>query len=235
MAQLVRANKALYDYTCAFGVPCISGKDSMKNDSTRGGRKISIPPTVLFSTISQIDDVAQSMSPDFKFDSDDVYVVGTTYNELGGSEYYNMLGFVGNKVPRVDAAKALKLYTKMEEIVKSGLLTSASTPALGGLGVAFAKAAMGGRVGVELDLTKVPHTAGMKDVEILFSESNSRFVISCKKENSAALEKALAGFTFAKVGQTNGSGVFSVKGTAGDFSVPLESLISSYKSTLAGI
>lgn len=43
LAQLVRANQALADYTKAFLVPCISGKDSMKNDSTRGGRKISIP------------------------------------------------------------------------------------------------------------------------------------------------------------------------------------------------
>ena len=43
LAQLVRANKALYDYALAFTVPCVSGKDSMKNDSTRGGRKISIP------------------------------------------------------------------------------------------------------------------------------------------------------------------------------------------------
>ena len=49
LAQLVRANQALADYTKAFLVPCISGKDSMKNDSTRGGRKISIPPSLLFS------------------------------------------------------------------------------------------------------------------------------------------------------------------------------------------
>jgi phosphoribosylformylglycinamidine (FGAM) synthase-like enzyme len=49
MAQLVRANQALYDVCVAYGVPLISGKDSMKNDSVRGGRKISIPPTLLVS------------------------------------------------------------------------------------------------------------------------------------------------------------------------------------------
>jgi phosphoribosylformylglycinamidine synthase len=48
LAQLVRANMALYDYTTAFGVPCISGKDSMKNDYLIGTTKISIPPTVCF-------------------------------------------------------------------------------------------------------------------------------------------------------------------------------------------
>ena len=59
LAQLVRANMALYDYTTAFGVPCISGKDSMKNDYLIGSTKISIPPTVLFSAVSVIDRCAQ--------------------------------------------------------------------------------------------------------------------------------------------------------------------------------
>ncbi|MBO7146885.1 MAG: phosphoribosylformylglycinamidine synthase subunit PurS [Lentisphaeria bacterium] len=235
MAQLVRANKALYDYTCAFGVPCISGKDSMKNDSTRGGRKISIPPTVLFSTISKIDDIADSLSPDFKFAGDDIYVIGKTSAELGGSEYFNMLGATGNKVPKVDAAKALALYRAMEKVIKAGLLTSAATPALGGIGVAAAKSAMAGRLGMELDLTKVPHTAGMSDIEILFSESNTRFIVSCKPENSAALEKALEGFTFAKVGTVDDSGILNVKGTQNDFSIDIETMVDSYKSTLAGV
>ena len=55
MAQLVRSNKALYDYTTLYKTPAVSGKDSCKNDSTRGGKKISIPPTLLVSSIGQID------------------------------------------------------------------------------------------------------------------------------------------------------------------------------------
>jgi phosphoribosylformylglycinamidine synthase len=62
LAQLVRANRALYDYTKAYGVPCISGKDSMKNDYIIGSRKISIPPTVLFSTIGKIEDVRKAVT-----------------------------------------------------------------------------------------------------------------------------------------------------------------------------
>ena len=48
LAQLVRANEALYDITTVYRIPCISGKDSMKNDYHIGDTKISIPPTVLF-------------------------------------------------------------------------------------------------------------------------------------------------------------------------------------------
>ena len=235
MAQLVRANKALYDYTIAFGVPCISGKDSMKNDSTRGGRKISIPPTVLFSTISKIDDISTSLSPDFKEAGDDVYVIGDTLPELGGSEYYALLGAVGNTVPKVDAPKALALYKAMEKAIRAGIFSSAGTPSLGGLAVAAAKSAMGGRVGLELELDKVPHARGMSDAQILFSESNSRFLVSCKPGKAAELEKTLAGFPFAKVGKTNASGVLKVKGAEGSFSVKLEEMLQSYKGTLAGV
>ena len=88
---------------------------------------------------------------------------------------------------------------------------------------------------MELDLTKVPHTAGMSDIEILFSESNTRFIVSCKPENSAALEKALEGFTFAKVGTVDDSGILNVKGTQNDFSIDIETMVDSYKSTLAGV
>jgi phosphoribosylformylglycinamidine synthase len=66
LAQLVRANMALYDYTTAFGVPCISGKDSMKNDYLIGDTKISIPPTVLFSAVSVIEDVHKCVTMDAK-------------------------------------------------------------------------------------------------------------------------------------------------------------------------
>ena len=100
LAQLVRANQALYDFTKLYKVPCISGKDSMKNDSTRGGRKISIPPSVLFSAISRMDDITKAVTLDAKHAGDAVYILGETHPELGGSEYFAMLNATGNSVNR---------------------------------------------------------------------------------------------------------------------------------------
>ena len=85
LAQLVRANQALYDVTTAYGVPCISGKDSMKNDYQIGDTKISIPPTLLFSTIGKIEDVRKAVTMDAKRPGDFVYALGKTGKELGGS------------------------------------------------------------------------------------------------------------------------------------------------------
>ncbi|MEA1971591.1 MAG: phosphoribosylformylglycinamidine synthase subunit PurS, partial [Thermodesulfobacteriota bacterium] len=82
LAQLVRANRALYDYTKAYGVPCISGKDSMKNDYIIGETKISIPPTLLFSTMGKIEDARKAVTMDAKKPGDLVYVLGETREEL---------------------------------------------------------------------------------------------------------------------------------------------------------
>lgn len=235
LAQLVRANKALYDYTKAFKVPCISGKDSMKNDSTRGGRKISIPPTVLFSAISRMDDVSRAVTLDVKFPGDLVYVLGVTRPELGGSEYYAMLGAVGNNVPKVDAAYAIGIYNKVSELTGAGLLNSLHTPAIGGLGVAFAKMAAAGRLGLDVDLSLIPREGCSNDSVTLFSESNSRFVMTVSPDKASAVEAALAGMPFAKVGRVLDEPVIKLAGSENSYSVGLDAVISAYKGTLANI
>ncbi len=235
LAQLVRANKALYDYTKAYNVPCISGKDSMKNDSTVGGEKISIPPSVLFSVIGKINDVGNAVTLDAKKNGDLVYVLGATKAELGGSEYYNMLGATGNTVPRVNAEKAMKIYQAISQLTGAGLLRSLHTPALGGLGVAFAKIAAAGRLGMEIHLDAVPRDDGLSAQEILFSESNSRFVATSAPENRGEVEKALEGIPFACVGKVTRNQELKIRSSNKIFSFPISRIVSSYKNTLENV
>ncbi len=149
LAQLVRANKALYDYCKAFGVPLISGKDSMKNDYLIGGTKISIPPTLLISCLGKIDDVRKAVTMDAKRTGDLVYILGETLEELGGSEYYASRGFIGNRGPTVDAKKALDLYRRLHRAIQEGLIRSCHDCSDGGLGVAMAETAFAGGLGME--------------------------------------------------------------------------------------
>lgn len=233
LAQLVRANQALYKYTKAFRVPCISGKDSMKNDSSRGGRKISIPPTVLFSAISRMDDISKAVSLDAKFAGDLVYVIGSTANELGGSEYYAMFGAVGNNVPKVDAEYAKKVYSAVSEITEAELADSLHTPAIGGFGTAFAKTAMGGRLGLKINLDKVPLSEPCGAAEILFSESNTRFVMTVSPDKAKQVEKLLAGIPFAKVGEVSADPVLEISGADVETTkIQLAEIIKAYKATL---
>lgn len=244
MAQLVRANKALYDITTAYKVPAISGKDSMKNDSVRGGRKISIPPTVLFSTIGRIGDLRRALSMYFKRPGDLIYVVGVTRDELGASEFHRLLareqgapGNYGGEVPKVEVDSALAIYRAMGEATAASLLRSSHTPTLGGLAVAFALPAVGGDLGAEIDLAAIPCTGKLDDDARLFSESNSRFVVTCDPAKSAGLEKTLGGVAFARVGVVIQERRLRIKGSGGSTAVDsdLTALRRSFKETLYGI
>ena len=215
LAQLVRANQALYDYTTAYGVPCISGKDSMKNDYQIGKTKISIPPTLLFSTIGKIDDVRKAVTMDAKRGGDLVYVLGTTLDELGGSEWYALNGFVGNRVPQVNARTARRLYAALGKAMGEGLVASCHDCADGGLGVALAETAFSGNLGMSIDLARVPAEGIGRDDSLLFSESQSRFVVTIHPEQKRAFEKTLKGNVFAEIGTVLEKGIFEVKGLKG--------------------
>ncbi len=244
MAQLVRANKALYDVTTAFRVPAISGKDSMKNDSVRGGRKISIPPTVLFSTIGKIDDVGRAVTMHYKNPGDSLYVVGTTKEELGGSEFFRLLAqeqgtpsSYGGDVPKLDSNAALAIYRAMNEAVARGLLLSSHTPTLGGLAVAFSLAAIGGDLGAEIDLSLLLCNGALEDDAKLFSESNSRFVVTCAPDSEAALEALFRGLPCARVGTVTAEKRLHIAGAGGRRLVDMElnALRRAFKETLYGV
>jgi len=235
-AQLVRANQALYDYTTAFDVPLISGKDSMKNDSTMGGKKISIPPSLLFSTIARIADVSKAVTLGVKRYGDDLYVIGTTYDELGGSEFYAMLNAVGNNVPKVNAAAARHLYERVSAATDVELCHSLHTPGYGGLAVAFAKVAIGGHLGLHIDLDKIVCSGQLTLAALLFSESNSRFIATVASQHRQRFEAVLADVPFARVGQVllDPELVFC-QGNNVIARLPVDDLVAAYTSTLASL
>ena len=233
LAQLVRANQALYDYTVAFGVPCISGKDSMKNDSTVGGRRISIPPTVLFSTLARMDDVGKAVTLDAKLPGDLVYVIGITRAELGGGELFAMLDAVGNRVPAVDADSAKRLYACVARLTEAELCRSLHTPAGGGLGVGFAKVAMGGMRGLDINVAAIPAEGGLALCEKLFSESNSRFIATVAPADRQRVEAILAEVPHACVGTVTLTPVLRLH-HAGEAvaELGLDALVKAYTETL---
>ncbi|MEA3544169.1 MAG: AIR synthase-related protein, partial [Thermodesulfobacteriota bacterium] len=200
-AQLVRANQALYDYCVAYGVPLISGKDSMKNDYQIGGTKISIPPTVLFSVIGKIADARKAVSMDVKQAGDLVYLLGLTADELGGSEYYAQQGELGSQVPQVDAAQALRRYRTLNRAQQQSLIASCHDLSDGGLGVALAESAFAGGFGMQVELSYVDVEQVFREDKLLFSESQSRLLVTVQRGKKEAFEKLFAGQSCRCLGQ----------------------------------
>ena len=215
LAQLVRANMAIYDYTTAYGVPCISGKDSMKNDYSIGLTKISVPPTLLYSVIGKIRDVRKAVTMDAKRPQDLVYILGETRDELGGSEWFAQNNAVGNKVPQVDAKKAMKLYRSLHKAITAGLVASCHDCSDGGLGVALAETAFAGGMGMRIDLKDVPYRGKKRNDYILFSETASRFVVTIHPKDQSRFEKIMAGNVFSEIGFVSAEGWFEVTGING--------------------
>jgi phosphoribosylformylglycinamidine synthase len=234
LAQLVRANKALFHYTMAFGVPCISGKDSMKNDYLIGNTKISIPPTVLFSVMGKIDDVRKAVTMDAKGPGDLVYVLGETLNELGASEYYALMGHIGNQVPTVDAIKAKRLYGRLNEATEAGLISSCHDCSDGGLGVALAETAFAGGLGMEINLGMVPTIGVDRDDLLLFSETQSRFIVTIPPQRKGDFEELFKGMVYGLLGKITSAPVFTVVGLKGKeiIQANIQDLKDAWKSPL---
>jgi phosphoribosylformylglycinamidine synthase len=217
LAQLVRANQALYDYCTAYDVPCISGKDSMKNDYHIGDTKISVPPTLLFSVIARMPDVRRAITMDVKQSGDLVFILGETRAELGASEYYAMHDAIGNRVPQVDAQQARTLYEALSTAMERDLVNACHDCSDGGFGVAAAEMAFAGGYGMQLDLRTMPREAEIdRDDTLLYSESASRFVVTVPPQHRALFLQAMSGCIIGELGQVIDGPAFTVIGVRGE-------------------
>ena len=186
LAKLVQMCEALYDMATYFDIPLTSGKDSMKNDFKADGVKISVPPTILYSMTAKVDDVRKTVTSDFKAAGDLVYQLGTTYNELGASEFYKLYNELGANVPKVRKEAAKALYLNVMKANAAGLIESSHDLSDGGLAVTLVESAFGGEFGVEVNLDVLE--GELSTNAKLFSESHSRFAVSVRPENKAAFE-----------------------------------------------
>ncbi|MEJ2525741.1 MAG: phosphoribosylformylglycinamidine synthase subunit PurS [Desulfuromonadales bacterium] len=215
-AQLVRSNQALYDYCLAFGVPLISGKDSMKNDYQIGATKISIPPTLLFSVIGRIDDVRLAITMDAKRAGDLIYLLGRTEDERGGSEYYALHGERGAKVPKVDAQRALARYRALNTAQQQGLIASCHDLSDGGLAVALAETAFAGGLGLDISLADMDAPDDLDDAARLFSESASRLLVTVQPAERERFEDLFAGQSCRCLGTVVAAPQLHITGTQGE-------------------
>ena len=223
LGSLVRAAYGCYDIAKVFGVPFISGKDSMYNEYTVKGKSLSIPGTLLISAIAVMDDVKSAVSMYAKSAGDLIYVVGDTYDELGGSHYYELNKAVGNNVPRVDAKKAKVTFDALSRASSLGLVRAMHDCSEGGIAVAAAEMSFAGGLGMDIFISEIPYKGKVsaRQDTVLFSESNSRFIVEIDKKRQFEFEKLLkkAGVIFGLAGCVSNDRKFKVYGPDGSFCV----------------
>ncbi|MDO8488980.1 MAG: phosphoribosylformylglycinamidine synthase subunit PurL, partial [Candidatus Omnitrophota bacterium] len=241
LGGLVRAAYGCYDTAKAYGVPFISGKDSFYNEFNVHGKSTPIPGTLLISAISVMDDVNKAVSMYAKEEGNLIYIVGKTRDELGGCHYYDLYKAVGNNVPKVYHDEAMKTFTALSRATEKGLIKAMHDCSDGGLAVALAEMAFSGGLGMEIFLSEVPFAetichpeplsaakgegsrfkilrpavSGTQNDTILFSESNSRFVVEVEKTKQKEFEKLLKGASLGLAGCLTAKNNFKIYGLDG--------------------
>jgi phosphoribosylformylglycinamidine synthase len=232
LASLVRACEGCYDFSTAYRTPFISGKDSLYNESPLGP----VTPTLLITALGIIPDVRTAVSMDVKQPGNAVYIVGQTFHELGGSEYLKLRDSLGKTVPKVRATQARTTFRAITRAIDLRLLKSCHDLSEGGLGVAAAEMAFAGGYGIELDLRKALGKGVDRNDNILFSESNSRFLVEVAEKAKRDFEALIKGKAWAEIGKVTKSPRLCIYGLNGAVVVDakLSDLLSSWKRTLGG-
>jgi phosphoribosylformylglycinamidine synthase subunit PurSL len=242
LGQLREAARACRDYAIAYRTPFISGKDSMFNDfrgfdETFREEMISIPPTLLVSSIGVVDDIRTCQTIDFKFPGDLVYLIGVTRDETGGSEYLAYRGemisgrrYIGDDAPSVPAEGFVTLYRALETAIDRGLVSSSLSVERGGLGLALAKSALAGMLGFSADLAAVPSETGRND-SILYSESQGRVLVSVNPARKKEFEQIFAGMQVGLIGTVTEKPVIEITGLKGNtiVRIGIDELMETYK------
>jgi phosphoribosylformylglycinamidine synthase len=229
LGPLVRACQACYDIAKAYRTPFISGKDSLYNESQMGP----VTPTLIITAVGIVPDVRSTVSMDLKTSGNLLYLLGNTYQELGGSEYYKLNGHLGINVPKLHPSKARKNYYNLTKAIDYGMVKSCHDLSEGGLAVAAAEMAFANNIGLTLDLNAIPNKTITRNDFLLFSESNSRLLIEVSPKDRYDFETLMKN-NCTLIGETTKTEKLQIHGLNNNLIIdaPLPKLRAAWKKTL---
>lgn len=200
LAQLVMACEGLYDACVSYGVPLVSGKDSMKNDAYFEGKKISIPPTLLVSAMGQIQDVTRAMSLDAAMPGDQLFLLGRSQAQLAGSQWALLHDAQeGDDGPTCDLQEQLKIYEALSALIDEGAIAGMTLCARGGLALAVAHLQLANGLDLKVDL-RGSAAGGLRPSELAFSESLGRLLVYLPCESVQRVQDRMAGLPLQRLG-----------------------------------
>ena len=200
--------KGLTDFAKYFKIPCIGGKVSLYNETPSGP----IKPTPLIGVLGLIE--KNPLIPQKIESGDSLIIIGTTKDELGGSEYHEYIhNFVGGKCPKVDFKESKKNMQVILDIIQKNLSKVVHDCSKGGFGIAVSEICLTNFIGCNVFLDDIPGEKLEVD-KILFSESHSRYLVVARKENLKKIETILQKnkTTHKIVGNFNGKKIKFYKG-----------------------
>ncbi len=154
LGALDMAVDACTDFVQATGMPFISGKDSLSSTyRSQQGEVIKIPPVLCVSAFGRLEDVTKTVSTDFKVDGSQIILVGyRDTSQMGGSTYFELLGAVGNKLPKLDPSKLYQVWQSIYTNIQDNSLLACHDISEGGLAACLAEMCFGGNLGAKINI-----------------------------------------------------------------------------------
>ena len=186
MGEFYEACRGLGDTAKELNLPFMSGNVSFYNESVKTG----VPPTPEIMGIGIVPDIRKCVTSELKSVENPIYIIGKdTENEMGGSEYFKLMRIDGKAVPKIDIEILKKCMNGILSAIDRGYIASCHDISEGGIGVCLSEMAIGGDLGVLVDLKNIGKNL-RSDIK-LFSESNDRWIIEVKKEKETDFLKLL--------------------------------------------
>ncbi|MBD8006633.1 phosphoribosylformylglycinamidine synthase subunit PurL [Bacillus norwichensis] len=181
--QIEKSAEGISEACLALNSPVIGGNVSLYNE--KGGK--AIYPTPIIGMVGLIPDLGHATTQSFKEAGDLIYIIGEAKPEFGGSELQKLVhGEIFGKAPALDLEVEVERQKQILAAIREGLVSSAHDISEGGAAVALSESLFGTEgLGVEVTLSGDKTTA-------LFSETQSRFILSVKKEHQAAFEEIVS-------------------------------------------
>ncbi|RAP74409.1 phosphoribosylformylglycinamidine synthase subunit PurL [Paenibacillus montanisoli] len=224
--QIEKAADGISEACRTLDTPVIGGNVSLYNENAKGA----IYPTPVIGMVGLVHDVDHITTQGFKAEGDVIILAGETKHELGGSELqYVLHGKSEGRPPQIDLATEKTLLNGVLGAIREGLVASAHDLSEGGLAVALAESAISGKLGAEANVA-----TDLRPDAALFSESQSRILLSAKPEQAEALQKYLTeqGVPNAAIGVVRSSGlVVNVNGKPG-INAPVDQLEKVWKDAI---
>jgi len=205
--SLVLAAEACYDAAIAYGAPFVSGKDSLNNEYRVGDEEIAIPPTLLCTAMSIVDDCSKTVSTPLFAAGNLLILVGTTSGDGGASVASDLLGLKDSRVPRPNFETAPSMFAAMHEAIQADLLVASHDLSEGGLAAAAAEMLIGSpELGIQLDISRVPCQAETPSLGRLFAEDPTRFLVEVHPDHLEDFGMIFRTLPWATIGNVTESG-----------------------------
>jgi phosphoribosylformylglycinamidine synthase subunit PurL len=219
----IQTVNAIISYCRFMKIPVVGGKVSFYNETAKGP----IKPSPVIGTLGLVE--SESSLTQMAFSANEsIFIVGHTQPEMGGSEYYEYFHRItGGTVPQVDLKVDRQNRAAILNLIRTGLVSCAHDCSKGGIAVALAEMAIAGSIGFKVQLDSIPNSCKQID-ELLFSETQSRYIIATKDPENVHKVLSAKGVRFAEFGKTIPTNIEFIKGKRDMIRLSLKQLQSNF-------